>query len=86
MKDRPTICITDDHDIGHGNLWGESGAVSAGLSGAADGGYMFPASFVNMVERQQCWNLPDPFDATPVKQDIRVYYTDLNVGALVLLF
>ena len=60
--------------------------VSAGLSGAADGGYMFPASFVNMVERQQCWNLPDPFDATPVKQDIRVYYTDLNVGALVLLF
>ena len=22
MKDRPTICITDDHDIGHGNLCG----------------------------------------------------------------
>ena len=82
MKDRPTICITDDHDIGHCKLWGESGAVSAGLSGAADGGYMFPASFVNMVERQQCWNLPDPFDATPVKQDIRVYYTDLNVGGI----
>lgn len=82
MKDRPTICITDDHDIGHGNLWGERGAVSAGLSGAADGGYMFPASFVNMVERQQCWNLPDPFDATPVKQGIRVYYTDLNVGGI----
>ena len=84
IKDRPTIVITDDHDIGHGNLWGESGAPSAGISGAADGGYMFPASFVNMVERQQCWSLPDPFDASPVKQDIRVYYTDLNVGGISL--
>ena len=82
IKDRPTIVITDDHDIGHGNLWGEAGAASAGISGAADGGYMFPASFVNMVERQQCWNLPDPFDPTPVKQGIRVYYTDLNVGGV----
>ncbi len=82
MKDRPTVCITDDHDIGHGNLWGESGKVSAGLSGAADGGYMFPASFVNMVERQQCWHLPDPFDSTPVKQGIGVYYTDLTLGGI----
>lgn len=82
MKDRPTVCITDDHDIGHGNLWGESGKASAGLSGAADGGYMFPASFVNMVERQQCWHLPDPFDPTPVEQGIGVYYTDLTLGGI----
>ena len=82
MKDRPTICIPDDHDIGHGNLWGEGGKASLGTKGAADGGYMYPASFVNMVERQQTWNLPDPFDATPVKQGIGVYYTDLNVGGV----
>ena len=82
IKNRPTIIITDDHDVGHGNIWGESGAASSGISGAADGGYMFPADFVNMVERQQCWSLPDPFDPTPIKQGIRVYYTDLNVGGV----
>lgn len=79
MKDRPTICIPDDHDVGHGNLWGEGGAKSEGKGGAADGGYMFPASFVKMVERQQTWHLPDP---TPVKQGIGVYYTELNVAGI----
>ena len=82
MKDRPTICILDDHDVGHGNLWGEGGKASLGTKGASDGGYMFPASFVRMVERQQVWHLPDPFDPTPVKQGIGVYYTDLNVGGV----
>ena len=82
MKDRPTICILDDHDVGHPNIWGEGGKVSIGVKGAADGGYMFPASFVQMVERQQTWNLPDPYDATPIKQGIGVYYTDLNVGGV----
>ena len=82
MKDRPTICILDDHDVGHPNIWGESGKVSIGTKGAADGGYMFPADFVGMVERQQTWHLPDPFDPTPIKQGIGVYYTDLNVGGL----
>ena len=82
MKDRPTICILDDHDVGHGNLWGEGGAKSSGKGGAADGGYMFPASFVKMVERQQTWNLPDPFDPTPIKQGIGVYYTELNVAGV----
>ena len=43
---------------------------------------MFPASFVQMVERQQTWNLPDPYDATPIEQGIGVYYTDLNVGGV----
>lgn len=27
MRDRPTVCIVDDHDVGHPNLWGEAGAV-----------------------------------------------------------
>ncbi len=82
MKDRPTICIPDDHDVGHGNLWGAGGKRSTGEGGAADGGYMFPPSFVKMVERQQTWNLPDAFDPTPVKQGIGVYYTALNVGGV----
>ena len=82
MKDRPTVCIPDDHDVGHGNVWGEGGKKSLGKGGATDGGYMFPAKFVNMVQRQQTWNLPDAFDPTLVKQGIGVYYTELNVGGI----
>jgi hypothetical protein len=82
LKDRPTICIPDDHDVGHGNLWGAGGKKSDGQDGATDGGYMFPAAFVKMVERQQTWHLPDPFDPTPVQQDIGVYYTALTVGGI----
>jgi len=82
MKDRPTICIPDDHDVGHGNVWGEGGKKSLGKGGATDGGYMFPAKFVNMVQRQQTWNLPDAFDSKPVKQGIGVYYNELNVGGI----
>ena len=82
IKDRPTICIPDDHDVGHGNLWGEGGKFSECKGGAADGGYIYPPSFVKMVERCQTWNLPDPYDPTPVLQGIGVYYTDLTLGGI----
>ena len=39
IKDRPTVTIPDDHDVGQGNLWGEGGKVSR-LGGGADGGYI----------------------------------------------
>jgi hypothetical protein len=37
IRDRPTVCIPDDHDVGHGNLWGESGnnRASKGMPTAA---------------------------------------------------
>ncbi|MEY3547956.1 MAG: hypothetical protein RLZZ552_323 [Verrucomicrobiota bacterium] len=81
MKDRPTICIPDDHDVGHPNLWGEDGKLST-APGNADGGYMFPVAYVNMVQRQQSWHLPDAFDPTPVQRGISVYYTRLKVGGM----
>ena len=81
MKDRPTITIPDDHDVGHPNLWGEAGGVST-LRGNADGGYQYPASYVKQVERQQTWHLPDAFDPTPIKQGIGVYYTRMRVGGI----
>lgn len=81
MKDRPTVCIPDDHDVGHPNLWGEDGKLST-APGNADGGYMFPVAYVNMVQRQQSWHLPDAFDPTPVKRGISVYYTRLKVGGM----
>jgi len=81
MKDRPTICIPDDHDVGHPNLWGEDGKLST-APGNADGGYMFPVAYVNMVQRQQSWHLPDAFDPTPVQRGITTYYTRLKVGGM----
>ena len=81
LRDRPVITIPDDHDVGQGNLWGESGKV-AKLAGGADGGYTMPADYVNMVQRAQTSHLPDPYDATPVGQNISVYYTSLNVGGI----
>ena len=86
MRDRPTITITDDHDVYHGNVWGESGkATKPGTAGADaqdSGGYkMFP-QWVRLVERTQTSHLPDPFDPTPVQQGIGVYYCDLNYAGV----
>jgi len=81
IKDRPTVCIPDDHDVGHPNLWGEEGGHSTDRGGA-DGGYFFPAAYVNMVQRAQSWHLPDPVDPAPVRQGITVYFTRLRVGGI----
>jgi hypothetical protein len=81
IRDRPTITIPDDHDIGQGNLWGEGG-VKAPHPHGNDGGYYYPADYVRMVERCQTWHLPDAFDPRLVAQDIGVYFTRLRVGGV----
>jgi hypothetical protein len=81
IRDRPTVTIPDDHDVGHPNLWGEGGKRARNKNGA-DGGYIYPPSYVNMVERQQTWHLPDPVDPAPVKQGVTVYFTRLCVGGV----
>ena len=81
IRDRPAVCIPDDHDVGHPNLWGEAGGRSTD-SGGADGGYFYPAAYVNMVQRAQAWHLPDPVDPAPVGQGITVYFTRLRVGGV----
>ena len=81
MRDRPTITIPDDHDIGQGNLWGEGG-VKADSAEGDSGGYFFSPQYVRSVENAQTWHLPDPFDPTPVARGIGVYYTSLNVGGV----
>ncbi len=81
IRDRPTITIPDDHDVGHPNLWGEGGKQSRRHDGA-DGGYFYPPAYVNMVQRQQTWHLPDPVDPAPIQQGITVYFTRLRVGAI----
>ena len=79
IKDRPTICIPDDHDIGQGNVWGESGIKAASPAGD-DGGYYYSPQYVNSVQNAQTSHMPDPYDPTPVKRGIGVYYTSLKIG------
>jgi hypothetical protein len=81
MRDRPTICIPDDHDVGHPNLWGENGKQST-IPGDADGGYRYPVAYVNQVQRQQSWSLPDPVDPAPIDRGITVLFTRLTVGGV----
>ena len=82
LKDRPTVSITDDHDVYHGNIWGAGGKsipkeLGQGAKAQDAGGYKMPAAWVKMVERTQTSHLPDPYDPTPVAQGIGVYYTDM---------
>ncbi|MDY8134168.1 alkaline phosphatase D family protein [Aquimarina sp. 2201CG5-10] len=87
LKNRPTVSITDDHDVYHGNIWGESGKATPkeygqGSKAQDAGGYKMPAQWVKMVERTQTSHLPDPFDNTPVEQSIGTYYTDMVYGGI----
>ncbi len=84
-REMPTICIPDDHDVYHGNLWGENGISTTNQS---SGGYEEPASWVKMVERTQTSHLPDsdPYNpirpAPPVSQGIPTYFTGMYYGNL----
>jgi len=86
LRNRPAVSIPDDHDVYHGNLWGAGGkATTPGLVGqeAQDsGGYKMPPEWVNMVQRTQTSHLPDPYDPTPVKQGIGVYYCNMNYAGI----
>lgn len=81
MKDRPTVTIPDDHDVGQANIWGENGKKAATPQGP-QGGFFYPVKYVNMVQRCQCWHLPDAYDPTPIERGIGVYYTSLKVGGV----
>ena len=79
MRDRPSICLPDDHDVYQANLWGAGGRAAKTMD---DGGYVMPPEWVNMVERTQTSHLPDPYDPRPVEQGIGVYYTSINYGGV----
>jgi alkaline phosphatase D len=82
MRDRPTVCLPDDHDVFQGNIWGEGGAAMKNLAKGASskGGYREPARMVNAVHRTTTAHHPPAFDPNPSKQDISVYYGDLVYG------
>jgi len=81
MRYRPTICTPDDHDVFHGNLWGEEGEAKPTGAGNSDTkGFMQSVKMVNVVNRTHCGQLPDPYDPTPIKQGMSVWYTGLTYG------
>ncbi len=86
MRHAPTLCIPDDHDVFQGNIWGEGGAkmaITAEDPGASSkGGYIEPARMVNAVHRTNVAHHPDPYDPTPSKQEISVYYGDMVYGGV----
>ena len=81
IKDRPTVSIPDDHDVGQPNLWGAGGKAVDAARGR-DGGYAMPVDYVKSVERAQTSHLPDPFDPTPIERGIGVYYTCFTWGRI----
>ena len=80
MRDRPTITIPDDHDIGQGNVWGEYGIPGKGNGNS--GGYIHSAEYIKMVDRCQTWHLPDPVYKETINQGIGTYFTRLRVGGV----
>jgi hypothetical protein len=84
LRETPSVCMPDDHDVYHGNVWGAGGRHAEGFAqaGQDSGGYVEPAEWVNTVQRTQTSHLPDPFDATPVQQNIGVYYTEMVYGGV----
>lgn len=80
MKDRPTIMITDDHDVFANDLWGRGGARMEGMR--TTGGYPTHPDWVNAAEFTQVGNLPDPVDPGPHGDGVRAYYTALEYGGV----
>jgi alkaline phosphatase D len=82
MRDRPTLCLPDDHDVFQGNIWGEGGAPMQNLEKgtSSKGGYREPARMVNVVHKTNVGHHPDYFDPTPSLQNISVYYGEMVYG------
>ncbi len=80
MRDRPTIVITDDHDVFANDLWGKGGYRMKG--NRTTGGYPTHPGWVNAAEFTQTGNLPDPVNPGPHGDGILAYYTALDYGGV----
>lgn len=82
MRDVPTICTPDDHDVFQGNIWGGGGIQKPTGAENTDDlmGFTQTVKMINVVNRTQCGHLPDPYDPEPIEQGMSVWYTSLNYG------
>ncbi len=77
-RDRPSLCLPDDHDVYQGNIWGEGGAPQGPTQ--ESGGYLMEAEWVNVVHRTQTSHHPDAWDGQPCRQGILNYYGPMTYG------
>jgi hypothetical protein len=87
LSDIPSVTIPDDHDVLHGNYWGEGGkladrSVNLGAAAQDSGGYKLAADVVNVVHLTQTGNLPPHADNAPAKNGISVYFTRWQYAGL----
>lgn len=80
LKDRPSIMITDDHDVYANDLWGKGGLTMTG--DRTTGGYNNHPNWVNAVELTQTGVLPDAVNKGPHGDGIFAYYTALEYGGV----
>lgn len=84
LRNRPSICTPDDHDVYQGNLWGEGGEGISFEAWAkvrdAHGGLVQTPNFVNIVNKTQCGHMPEAYDKAPMKSNISTWYTHLVYG------
>jgi len=78
-RSTPSFIIPDDHDVYQGNIWG-SGGIPANEE--AEGGYVYPSEFIQIVQKTQTGSLPRSADTAPVAQGIDVYFTDIVYGGV----
>ncbi|GAB5379474.1 MAG: hypothetical protein Alis3KO_28700 [Aliiglaciecola sp.] len=84
MRDAPTICLPDDHDVLQGNLWGEGGLPMQNTerdpSASILSGYIEPVRVVNAVHRTCVGHHPDAYDPTTTPTGLSVYFGDMVYG------
>ena len=80
MRDRPTIMITDDHDVFANDLWGKGGVRMNG--DRTTGGYPTHPDWLNAAEFTQTGNLPDAVNPGPHGDGVMAYYTALDYGGV----
>ena len=80
MRDRPTIMITDDHDVFLPDIWGNGGVLINGKR--TTGGYPAHPDWVNAAEFTQTGHLPDPVNPGPHGAGIKAFYTALEYGGV----
>lgn len=80
LKDRPSIIITDDHDVYANDLWGDGGRRMTG--DRTTGGYPTHVDWVNAVEHTQTAHLPDPALPGPWGDGVRAYFTSMEYGGV----
>jgi alkaline phosphatase D len=75
----PSILQTDDHDVYHGDLFGED--KLGNTQSDQHGGYHKSREFVNMVHKTMTSHLPDTLEPAPSKRTgLTNYYTTFDYG------